>query len=81
MFRILIVDDERIVLNGIRRMIEEDLELTFPMDIVTASNDDRFIDYHERNRYNSLRRAADDGKYRGTKYRKHSGSSGAACFG
>lgn len=38
MFRILIVDDERIVLNGIRRMIEEDLELTFPMDIVTASN-------------------------------------------
>lgn len=38
MFRILIVDDERIVLNGIRMMIEEDLEITFPMDIVTASN-------------------------------------------
>lgn len=38
MFRILIVDDERIVLNGIRMLIEEDLELAFPMDIVTASN-------------------------------------------
>lgn len=38
MFRILIVDDERIVLNGIRMMIEEDMELPFPMDIVTASN-------------------------------------------
>lgn len=38
MFRILIVDDERIVLNGIRMMIEEEMEITFPMDIVTASN-------------------------------------------
>lgn len=38
MFRILIVDDERIVLNGIRMMIEEEMEITFPMDIVTVSN-------------------------------------------
>ena len=38
MFRILIVDDERIILNGIRMMIEEELELAFPIDIVTASN-------------------------------------------
>ncbi len=38
MFRILIVDDERIVLNGIRMMIEEELGLEFPVDIVTASH-------------------------------------------
>ena len=38
MFRILIVDDERIVLNGVRMMIEEDLALSFPTDIATASN-------------------------------------------
>lgn len=38
MLRILIVDDERIILNGIRMMIEEDIELTFPTDIVIASN-------------------------------------------
>ncbi len=38
MFRILIVDDERIILNGIRMMIEEELKLAFPTDIVTASN-------------------------------------------
>ncbi len=38
MFRILIVDDERIVLNGVRMMIEEDLNLSFPTDIATASN-------------------------------------------
>ena len=38
MFRILIVDDELIVLNGIRMMIEEDLELPFPVDVAIASN-------------------------------------------
>lgn len=38
MLRILIVDDERIILNGIRMMIENELELPFPTDIVTASN-------------------------------------------
>lgn len=38
MFRILIVDDERIILNGIRRMIQEELQLSFETDIVTASN-------------------------------------------
>ena len=38
MFRILIVDDERIILNGVRMMIEEDLCLPFPTDIATASN-------------------------------------------
>ena len=38
MFRILIVDDERIVLNGVRMMIEEDLGLSFPTDIAIASN-------------------------------------------
>ena len=30
MLRILIVDDERIILNGIRMMIENELELPFP---------------------------------------------------
>ena len=29
MLRILIVDDERVILNGIRMMIEEELELSF----------------------------------------------------
>lgn len=38
MFRILIVDDERIVLNGIRMMIEQNLGLGFSVDIVTVSN-------------------------------------------
>ncbi|MEI3193635.1 MAG: response regulator [Lachnospiraceae bacterium] len=38
MFRILIVDDERIVLNGVRMMIEEDLNLSFSTDIALASN-------------------------------------------
>lgn len=38
MFRILIVDDERIVLNGVRMMIEEDLGLSFPTDIALATN-------------------------------------------
>lgn len=38
MFRILIVDDERIVLNGIRMMIEQNLGLGFPVDIVTVPN-------------------------------------------
>lgn len=35
------------------------------------------LDYYIRHRYNSLRRAADDGKYCGTKYRKHSGNLAA----
>lgn len=38
MFSILIVDDERIVLNGVKMMIEESLCLPFATDIVTASN-------------------------------------------
>lgn len=38
MFRILIVDDERIILNGIRMMIEEKLKFSFPIDIAVASN-------------------------------------------
>lgn len=38
MFSILIVDDERIVLNGVRMMIEESLSLSFPVDIALASN-------------------------------------------
>lgn len=38
MLRIMIVDDERIILNGIRMMIENDLGLSFSTDIVTASN-------------------------------------------
>lgn len=38
MFRIMLVDDERIVLNGIKRMIEDELELEFPVDIITATN-------------------------------------------
>lgn len=38
MMRILIVDDERIVLNGIRRIIENELDLPFPVDIVVAVN-------------------------------------------
>ena len=37
MFRILIVDDERIVLNGVRMMIEVDLALSFSTDFATAS--------------------------------------------
>ena len=44
MFRILIVDDERIVLNGVRMMIEEDLALSFPTDIATASNGPQALD-------------------------------------
>lgn len=38
MFRILIVDDERIILNGIRMLIEEELLLPFGTDITIASN-------------------------------------------
>lgn len=38
MLRILIVDDEQIVLQGIRMMIERKMRLSFPIDIVTASN-------------------------------------------
>lgn len=38
MFRILIVDDERIILNGIRMLIEEELQLSFATDIAVASN-------------------------------------------
>ena len=38
MLRILIVDDEIIILEGIQRVIQEDLELTFQTEIVTASN-------------------------------------------
>lgn len=38
MFKIMLVDDERIVLNGIKRMIEEELELEFPVEIITATN-------------------------------------------
>lgn len=38
MFRILIVDDERIILNGIRMMIQEGCDLSFPTEVVTASN-------------------------------------------
>lgn len=38
MFRILIVDDERIILNGIRMMIQEGCGLSFPTEVVTASN-------------------------------------------
>ena len=44
MFRILIVDDERIVLNGVRMMIEEDLALSCPTDIATASNGPQALD-------------------------------------
>lgn len=38
MFKILIVDDELIILNGIKMMLENCEELDFPMDIVTAPN-------------------------------------------
>ena len=38
MFRILIVDDERIILNGCSLMIRELLDLPFPVDILTASD-------------------------------------------
>lgn len=38
MFKIMIVDDEMIILNGIRMMIENCRELSFPIDIATASN-------------------------------------------
>ena len=38
MLRIMIIDDERIILNGLHMMIEDDLELPFSTDIVTASN-------------------------------------------
>lgn len=48
MLRILIVDDERIILNGIRMMIEDDLGLTFPTEIVTASNAPQAIDLLDR---------------------------------
>lgn len=44
MFSILIVDDERIVLNGVRLLIEEELHLPFPVDIVTASNGPRALE-------------------------------------
>lgn len=45
MFRIMIVDDERIILNGIHMMIENELNLTFPTDIVTAANGLQALDY------------------------------------
>ena len=38
MFKIMIVDDELIILNGLRTMLENCSEITFPVDIVTASN-------------------------------------------
>ena len=38
MFKIMIVDDELIILNGIKMMIENFREISFPIDIVTASN-------------------------------------------
>lgn len=38
MFRLLIVDDERIILNGIRLMIEKKPNLSFGVDIAIASN-------------------------------------------
>lgn len=38
MFQIMIVDDERIILNGCRMMIQELLKLPFSVDIVTATN-------------------------------------------
>ena len=38
MFRILIVDDEHIILNGCSFMIKETLELPFPVEVLTANN-------------------------------------------
>lgn len=38
MFRLMIVDDEKVILNGIRAMIEKRLNLPFPVDISTASS-------------------------------------------
>ena len=38
MFRILIVDDERVILNGCRFMIEKKMNLSFPVEVLTASN-------------------------------------------
>lgn len=48
MFRILIVDDERIILNGIRMMIQEGCELPFPTEVVTASNVPQAVEVLER---------------------------------
>ncbi len=48
MLRIMIVDDERIILNGIRMMIENDLGLSFSTDIVTASNVPQALDLLNR---------------------------------
>lgn len=38
MFRILIVDDEHIILNGCSFMIKETLALPFPVEVLTANN-------------------------------------------
>lgn len=38
MFQILIVDDERIILNGCRFMIEELLDFAFPIQVLSAIN-------------------------------------------
>ena len=38
MFKILIVDDERIILNGIQALIQKRLHVDFPIDIATATN-------------------------------------------
>lgn len=38
MFKILIVDDECIILNGLKMMLQTCRQLDFPLDIVTASN-------------------------------------------
>ena len=45
MLRIMIIDDERIILNGLHMMIEDDLELPFSTDIVTASNVPKAIEF------------------------------------
>ena len=41
----MIIDDERIILNGLHMMIEDDLELPFSTDIVTASNVPKAIEF------------------------------------
>jgi len=47
MFRILIVDDEQIILNGIRFMIERKINLGFDVEVVTADYVEKAIDILE----------------------------------
>ena len=49
MFQILIVDDERIILNGCSFMIKELLDLSFPVEVSLANNVPEAMSFLEKN--------------------------------